>query len=83
MKPSAGFQLLTSQRRERVLATAANCLAAAAEAQTAKGQADPVELARKHGVEVDVLRGWLGYLGIGTGDTVTLGGYFTNKIGMK
>ncbi len=70
-----------AQRRQRVLASAANCLAAAAEAEAAKGQADPVELARKHGVELDVLRGWLGYLGIGTGDTVTLGGYFKNKIG--
>src|SRR5262249_19250240 len=48
---------LTAQR-ERIFANAAKYLNAAAEAATAQGKADPDQLARKHGVEVDALRAW-------------------------
>jgi len=65
--------------RGRLTATAAECLAAAAEAATRElpitadgvesGEtATPVveELARKHGVDPVLLAGWLEYLGVGT-----------------
>ena len=49
-------------RRERIVATAAQCLAAASDA--GPGQVDVAALAGQHGVDPDVLAAWLGYLGI-------------------
>jgi hypothetical protein len=67
-------------RRERMFASAAKTLDAAAEADEAEGQADIAELAEDHDVDADELRAWLEYLGIGTGGTVALKGHFTNKL---
>jgi hypothetical protein len=66
--------------RERVFATAAKALAAAAEASSSTERNDVAELARKHGVETGSLQAWLNYLGIGTGGDLKITGYFTNKI---
>ena len=48
-----------------VIASAAKCLAAAAEAEASTERTDVAKLAQKHGVEPTVLAGWLDYLGIG------------------
>src|SRR5260221_4731196 len=69
-----------TERRERMFATTAQSLAAAAEAGAAQGKIEVAELARKHGVEADALSAWLDYLGIGTGGAVKIQGYFTNTI---
>lgn len=67
-------------RRSRILAGTAKCLNAADEAARAEGKAQVAALAQKHSVEVDALRSWLDYLGIGSGGVVGLTGHFQNKI---
>jgi Protein of unknown function (DUF1592)/Protein of unknown function (DUF1588)/Protein of unknown function (DUF1587)/Protein of unknown function (DUF1585)/Protein of unknown function (DUF1595)/Planctomycete cytochrome C len=57
---------LTEQRGE-IMAAAAKCLAAAAEAGASPDKSAVGELARKHGVAAPVLAAWLDYLGIGSG----------------
>lgn len=67
-------------RRDQVLQNTAKYLQAADEAAAAQGKADIAELAKKHGLDADVLRAWLDYLGIGSGGVVDLTGHFTTKI---
>src|SRR5262249_38759769 len=67
-------------RRERMFTNAAKYLRAADEAAAAQGKADLAELARKHGLELDALRAWLDYLGIGAGGPIKIDSYFTSKI---
>ena len=67
-------------RREKLFASTANCLAAAAEASESKDQLELAPLAQKHGVEPDVLAAWLDYLGIGTGSAVKIDSLLTQKI---
>jgi hypothetical protein len=62
-------------QRERLAATASKCLAAAAEAAAIEPpvtadtfEAAVAELARKHEVDPQLLRGWCSYLGIGAPD---------------
>ncbi len=68
-----------AEKRGRVFAAAAQCLAAADEANAGDGKFDVSELAKRHGVEPDVLDSWLNYLGIGTGGAVQVVGHFTEK----
>ncbi len=68
-------------RRARVFARAAAYLTAADEAAAAQGKADLAGLSQKHGVELEILRAWLDYLGIGGGGPLKVEGHFTNKIG--
>jgi hypothetical protein len=51
-------------QRERLAATAAECLAAVAEAAGAESPAVVATLAQKHAVDPALLSGWLEYLGI-------------------
>jgi hypothetical protein len=67
-----------SAAREKILASTAKSLSAAAEVLAAEKQPDTSELARQHGVEADVLGAWLNYLGIATEGSVTITSYFTN-----
>ena len=69
-----------AETRGRVFAAAAKCLSAAAEAAAGGGQFDVSELARRHGVEPDVLDAWLNYLGIGSGGAVEVVGHLTEKM---
>ena len=69
-----------AERRDQTLASTVKCLRAAAEASQARGNTDPAELARKYGVEKDILIAWLDYLGVGTGGPVKIENHFTNKI---
>ena len=55
--------------RERAFGAAARCLAAAAEAGSARGHVDLIELARRHGAPPAVLSAWLEFLGIATSGT--------------
>lgn len=59
--------------RERIFASAAKCLGAVAEASASTGPVEAAPLAKKHGIEPDVLAAWLDYLGIGAGGPVKLG----------
>jgi hypothetical protein len=61
-----------SARRERLFASAAKCLEAAAEASAAGSEVEPAELARRHGVEEEALSAWLEYLGIGASGALEL-----------
>ncbi len=67
-------------RREKLFASTAQCLAAAAEAGESKDQLELAPLAQKHGVEPDVLAAWLDYLGIGTGSAVKIDSLLTQKV---
>jgi transposase-like protein len=67
-----------NQRRERIFATTAKSLTAAAEVSGTQAKGDVAELARKHGVEAETLGAWLDYLGIGSGGPVKIDSYFTN-----
>jgi cytochrome c553 len=67
-------------RRDRIFASAAECLAAAAEASAIQGNVDVMPLAKKHGVEADVLAAWLDYLGIGAGGPVKIGTPLTRQV---
>ncbi len=67
-------------RRERLFATAAKCLAAAADVSAAQDAIDVKQLAQKHGVEVDALGAWLDYLGIGAGGAAKIGTPITRKL---
>ncbi|MDR3633115.1 MAG: DUF1592 domain-containing protein [Isosphaeraceae bacterium] len=69
-----------ASHRERIFASAAAYLTAAAEIAETQGKADAREMAKKHGVETDALHAWLDYLGIGFGGKVALGSHFTTKI---
>lgn len=69
------------EKRQRVFASAAQCLAAAAEAGAAGEKRDIKRLAGRHAIEVDVLAAWLDYLGIGSGrGELTVSGHFTEKM---
>lgn len=63
------------QQRGRIIATASNSLAAVAEAD--RGE-DPKELARRHQVDVSILKAWLDYLGVNSGESVKINSYLTN-----
>jgi len=67
-------------RRERLFATTAKCLEAAAEAGASQAAVDIAALAKKHGVEPEALAAWLDYLGIGAGGPVKLGTPISRKI---
>ena len=69
-----------AERRERLFASAAKSLAAAAEASVTQDRSGLDELARKHGVEAGALGAWMDYLGIGTAGTLRIDSYFTNTI---
>ncbi len=68
-------------RRSRIFAQTVAYLAAADEAVSVQGTADIPMLAQKHGVEIEALRAWLDYLGIGGGGPIKIDGHFTSKIG--
>lgn len=68
-----------ARRRERLFASAAKCLNAAAEASTNQGALDVPAFAARHGVEAADLAAWLDYLGIGSGGPVKITSYFTNQ----
>jgi hypothetical protein len=63
----AAVSALTTHR-EKVFASAAQCLAAASEVTGALDAAGTAQLAQKHGVEPAVLAAWLECLGIGAGE---------------
>ena len=67
-------------RRERLFASAAKCLGAAADVSAAQDAVDVKQLAQKHGVEADALAAWLDYLGIGTGGPAKIGTPITRKV---
>ncbi len=67
-------------RRDRFTASAAACLAAAAEAGSPTETLSVADLARKHSVDADSLTAWLDYLGIGAASPVSLGTPITRKM---
>jgi len=67
-----------TQRRDRIFASAAKCLAAAAEA--GEDKIDVSALARRHDVDAESLEAWLGYLGVGSSSTIKIDSYFTSKL---
>jgi hypothetical protein len=67
-------------RRERIFASAAKCLSAAAEASTTQGTVEVGPLAQKHGVEADSLAAWLDYVGVGTGGKVKIDSLLTRQM---
>ena len=67
-------------RRERLFASAAKCLGAAADVSAAQDAIDVKQLAQKHGVDADALGAWLDYLGIGAGGAAKIGTPITRKV---
>lgn len=68
------------RRREAIVASAAKCLAAAAEAESAKEPTDVAKLAAKHDVEPELLAAWLEYLGFGNSGPAAIGPLLKNKM---
>lgn len=79
LKDLRDFAHEMSARRERVFASTAACLGAAAEAISANREIDVDALAKRHQVEPIALRAWLDYLGIGSSSELHLD-YFTQQI---
>ena len=69
-----------SQRRQQLFAGTGKYLEAAAEAARASADVDARQLASKHGIEVDILKAWLDYLGVGVVGSVKIEGHFTGRI---
>lgn len=71
-----------AQGRTRVVATAAACLTAAAEAaaHVSPETLQVADLARRHQVDAPTLQAWLDTLGIRTGGAATITGHFTDRI---
>ncbi|MCB1088552.1 MAG: hypothetical protein KDM63_16060, partial [Verrucomicrobiae bacterium] len=67
-------------RRKAVASSAAACLAAAHEADAAKERPDLKSLAAKHGVDLEILGGWLDWLGIGAAGEASTGSPLTQKL---
>jgi hypothetical protein len=74
-----GFLGELMARRERFFSSTTNVLAAAAEASATTGDVNVAALARRHAVDVDALKAWLDYLGIGSGGAIKLD-HFTEQI---
>ncbi len=66
-------------RRERMFASTAQALAAAAEAGRTTGNVDVAALAKAHGLDVDSLTAWFDYLGIGPSAAIQLD-YLATKV---
>jgi hypothetical protein len=66
-------------RRDHIFASAAKCLAAAAEASAIQGSVEVTQIAKKHNVDADVLAAWFEYLGIGARGPVAIGTPLTRK----
>jgi hypothetical protein len=66
------FTRVAEARREQLFAAAVPSLAAAAESIHGSGEPDVAELAKRHGVEPDLLAVWFGYLGLGGGASMKL-----------
>lgn len=66
-------------RRERMFATTAKCLAAAAEARGAKEAVNVDALASRHGVEAENLAAWLEFLGLDSAGTVKIDSLMTKQ----
>jgi hypothetical protein len=73
------FTLEAAAWRDRLFASTARCLEAAAEASSGRGELDVAGLARRHGVDAEALSAWLDYLGIGRVATPKLS-HFTEKL---
>ena len=69
-----------SMRREAVIASVTKCLAAAHEAGHATDRTDIAALAGKHGIEPELLAGWLDYLGLGSSGEVNLAPLLVKKM---
>jgi hypothetical protein len=72
------FLYQAEARRNRIFASAAQCLAAAA-ALSAGGHSDLAELARQRDLDPEILQAWIEYLGLGANSAPALD-YFTNRI---
>jgi hypothetical protein len=68
-----------AERRERVFASTAKCLAAAEEVRAQGAASEIAELARRHEIDADILGAWLNYLGLGAGDVLKVEGHLTDK----
>ena len=66
--------------RDKLFASAARSLTAAAEASQSGANVDVQALAKKHGVKQDALAPWLAYLGIGAGEAAKIEGHFTRRV---
>ncbi len=66
-------------RRDKLFASAAKSLGAAAEAAASTEKLDLKPLAEKHGVEPEALATWLDYLGIGTGSEIKIDSLIKQK----
>ncbi len=68
------------RRREQIFARSARYLTAAEEVATHPSRSSIEALAKKHDVDADVLRAWLDYLGVGSGEPVQLQGHLPRPI---
>ncbi len=72
LRDARDFIRQVTARRERIFASTAKCLAAAAAADTAAAPPDLEELARAHSVDVEALAAWMETLGLGSSGTLEI-----------
>ena len=78
MRDVPGLARRLARLRRETLGDTAGFLAAAAEATG--DEPDVGALAKRHGVDTDMLAAWLDYLALGPGGPVTIDGLFTRKM---
>ncbi|WP_218933160.1 DUF1592 domain-containing protein [Roseimaritima multifibrata] len=66
-------------RRKAIASTVPQCLAAAHEAQLSQEPVDIASLAKKHGVDRELLSNWLSYLGVNATGEAKIGTLLTGK----
>ncbi len=69
-----------AKRKELVISSAVECLAAAASAQAATERTDVAKLAKEFDVDPQLLAGWLNYLGIGSAGDASLGPLLVDQL---
>jgi hypothetical protein len=79
LRDARDFIAHMTDRRQRLFASTAKCLAAAAEASQATTEISVTALAEKHGVDADALSAWLDYLGMGASAALHLA-YFKGQL---
>jgi hypothetical protein len=79
LRDVGNFTREMTSRRDRIFASTAKALDAAAEAGRATAKLDVAALAKTYAVDADSLTAWLDYLGIGFNGTLKLD-HFTHKL---
>ncbi len=80
LKDLGALATALKDHRQELFDQSEACLLAAAEASSATTEIDTAELAAKYRVNVEALRAWLDYLGVGTSGPAKIGNLVSRKV---